>query len=368
MNWLIWKQHRKMFVILAVTLALYAGLAIPMGLHFWHIYQHGLANCNKTNTCGQLSSSLLQSGWDNNLNPSLQGGANLLVLLLLAVPFLLGMFIGVPLISREYNAGTNLLIWTRSVSRRKWLTTKLVWVLATTALFAGGITVLTTWMSKTGNTLYLERFDPIQFSLQGVAPIGYAVFAVSLGIALGAWLKRTMVAIGISLATLLALQVVVGSYVRPHYEAPFVHKVSIAQNTTSGGNDLALSPQVPANSGAAWAVGGGLVSKTGQPLNWSNPPQSCIVTHPDQPVGSAGPHTAAVLDKGDGRQADAIIARNGGPSIDFQCLNGLGYYWNTEYQPAYRYWDFQRIELGLYLAMSTIPVAATYWLVLKRDA
>ena len=84
-------------------------------------------------------------------------------------------------------------------------------------------------------------------------------------------------------------------------------------------------------------------------------------------MGSAGPHTA-VVDKGAGRQADAIISKNGGPAVDFQCLNKLGYYWNTKYQPAYRYWDFQRIELGLYLALSIVPIGATYWLVLKRDA
>lgn len=372
MNWLIWKQHRKMFAVLAVSLALYAALAIPMGLHFWHTYQHASANCGKTNTCGQLASELLVSGWDFNLNPSAKGGGlNLAMLLLLTSPILLGMFVGVPLITREYSARTNLLIWTRSVSRRKWLTTKFVWILATSALFAGGIAALTTWWSKTGNILYVDRFDLVKFDLQGIVPIGYAIFAVSLGTALGAWLKRTMVAVGVLLVVLIAVQVTVGAFVRPHYMTPWVRSVSIDQNTRTGGSGPALSPQIPPNSGAAWVVGGGLVSKAGQPLNWSNPPQECVVTQSDQGggVGSVGSHTAgASTDKGVGRQADAIISRNGGPAVDFQCLDGLGYYWKTEYQPAYRYWDFQRIELGLYLAMSMVPVGATYWLVLKRDA
>jgi len=370
MNWLIWKQHRKQFVVLAIVLVLYAALAVPTGLHFWHTYQHALATCSKTDTCGQLSGELLQSGRDNNLNPSLQGGGvNLIVLLVLVLPFLLGMFIGVPLMAREYSEGTNLLIWTRSVSRRKWLTTKLIWTLAATAVFVGIFAALTTWLSKTGNALYGNRFDTIKFDLQGIAPVAYAIFAVSLGIALGAWLKRIMLAIGFTLAILLATQIVVGGFLRPHYMSPWVRNVSINQNTAPGGNDLALSPQIPPNSGAAWAVGGGLVSKTGRPLNWSSPPQSCIVTDIDQGGGlsSAGPHTATV-DKGAGHEADAIISRNGGPAVDFQCLNRLGYYWITKYQPAYRYWDFQRIETALYLGLATIPVVATYWLVLRRDA
>src|ERR1019366_8151816 len=150
MNWVVWKQHRKQFLILAIILALYAGLVIPTGLHFWHTYQFALSTCGKTNTCSQLSGELLQSGWDSNLNPSLPGGGvNLVVLLILGLPFLLGMFIGVPLVAREYNEGTNLLIWTRSISRRKWLTTKLVWTLIATTIFVGVVAALTTWWSKT---------------------------------------------------------------------------------------------------------------------------------------------------------------------------------------------------------------------------
>jgi ABC-type transport system involved in multi-copper enzyme maturation permease subunit len=367
MNWLIWKQHRKLFVILAVILALYAALVIPTGLHFWHTYQHALATCGKTDTCGQLNGQLLSSGWSSNLNPSQPGGGvNLVVLLVLAVPFLLGMFIGVPLIAREYNDGTNLLVWTRSISRQKWLTTKLVWMLIATAIFAGAIAALTTWWSKTGNVLYINRFDTVKFDLQGIVPIGYAIFAVSVGIAFGAWLKRIMLAIGLTLVLLLATQIVVGSFVRPHYMTPLSYNASLLQNTGSGGGDP-LSAQAPPNSGASWVVAGSLVSKNGQPISWSNPPQSCIVTHPDSGVGSVGPHTAVAASK-DGNVRDAIFARNGGPAVDMNCLSTIGYHWNTKYQPAYRYWGFQRIETGLYLALSVLPIVGTYWLVTRRDA
>lgn len=367
MNWLVWKQHRKQFIALAVILVLYATLAISVGLHFWHTYQHALTTCGTTDTCGQLSSELLTSGWDNNLNPSLQGGVNLVVLLLLAIPFLLGMFVGVPLITREYTAGTNLLIWTRSISRRKWLTVKLLWILLATALFAGGIAALTTWWSKTGNVLYVNRFTTVKFDLQGIALIGYAVFAVSLGIALGTLLKRTMVAIGIMLVLLLATQIGVGSFVRPHYMTPWSYSAALLQdNANAGGGPL--SAPAPPNSGAAWVVSGDIVSASGQPLSWSNPLQACIVTHPDNGDSASGGQHVAAVSKGDGAVRDAIMSRNGGPAVDFRCLANHGYHYAVKYQPAYRYWDFQRIETGLYLAMSLIPLGATYWLVPRRDA
>jgi hypothetical protein len=365
MNWLVWKQHRKLFVILAVILALYAVLAIPMGLNVWHTYQHALATCGKTDSCSQLSNNLLWSGWKQSVNPNSGHGASLLLVL----PFLLGMFVGVPIITREYNESTNLLVWTRSISRRKWLTTKLVWILIATALFAGTLTALTTWWARAGNALYLNRFTVQMFDTQGIAPIGFAVLAVSIGIALGAWLKRTMVAIGLTLVLVLAAQIVIGNHVRPHYMTPWTYNAPVLASSTSGNGDP-LQAQAPSNSGASWVVSGNLVSKTGQPISWSNPPQTCIVTNPNgnANAGPVGSNSAmAVAGKG-GAVRDAILSRNGGPAVDLDCLSKIGYHWTTKYQPAYRYWDFQRIELGLYLALSVIPIGATYWLVLRRDA
>jgi ABC-type transport system involved in multi-copper enzyme maturation permease subunit len=365
MNWLVWRQHRKQFVVLAIILVLYAALAIPMGLSFWHTYQHALATCGKTDTCSQLSNELLQSGSASNLNPAQpSGGVNLIVLLILALPFILGMFIGVPLIAREYNNKTNLLVWARSVSRRKWLTTKLVWILVATALFAGTFAVLTTWWSKTGNALYLNRFDVLSFDKQGIVLVAFAVFAISLGVAFGAWLKRTMVAIGLTLVVLLGMQIAIPSLLRPHYIAAKTYTASI--NTPASAQRGPDQPPSPPNSSGAWIISGNIVTSSGQLLNWQNPPQKCIVTNvPKGPEGGGSGVHAVPAQGGNG---DSIISHNGGPAVDFKCLGGLGYRWSVQYQPSYRYWDFQRIETGLYLALSVIPIGATYWLVLKRDA
>lgn len=360
MNWLIWRQHRKQFILLGVIIGLYAALAIPTGMHFWDTYQDVLAACGSTNTCGQLTQDLLRSNWALNVNPSLPaGGFNLVILLVLLVPFLLGMFVGVPLIAREYNERTNLLVWTRSVSRRKWLSIKLVWTLAGAALFAGIFTVLTTWWSQTGNALYLDRFDTIKFGLQGIAPVGYAVFAVSLGIALGTWLKRTMLAIGLTLSLLLVVQIMVSTLVRPHYMTPQTHVTSILQNKSASGDDnVAMSPQAPEGN-AHWVVGGGLVDKTGQPMSWTRPPQGCVVNNPVQQAAAATSSATAVTGN---------TSRDGGPVVNLLCLGKLGYTWTAKYQPANRYWKFQGLEFGLYLALSLVPLGATYWLVLRRDA
>jgi hypothetical protein len=61
------------------------------------------------------------------------------------------------------------------------------------------------------------------------------------------------------------------------------------------------------------------------------------------------------------------VKRGGGDPLD-DCLNTAGYRQIASYQPSSRYWDFQRIEAGIYLGMTGLAIAGTYWLVLKRDA
>ncbi|HYH74796.1 MAG TPA: hypothetical protein VD735_02435, partial [Candidatus Saccharimonadales bacterium] len=64
---------------------------------------------------------------------------------------------------------------------------------------------------------------------------------------------------------------------------------------------------------------------------------------------------------------DAYMDRDGGPAVSFRCLQKQGYHWEVRYHAANQYWKFQAIESALYLAASVPFIAATYWLVLRRD-
>jgi hypothetical protein len=360
MNWVAWRQHRKQFLIVGIFLAIFAAIMIPTGLNFWHTYQHASATCGATNTCGQLPDELFQSNTDGLL-------IHLIPIATILVPILLGIFWGVPFLAREYADGTNKLVWTQSVSRKKWLTIKLIWVLVGAAILATGFAMLDTWWSKAINALTLGRFGPIHFETQGIVLIGYAVFAVSLGIFLGALFKRTMVAIGVAIFILIAaIMVIVPNFVRPYYDAPVSDHFSLINN--SGGP---ASPTTPTDKGATLAVSSTVESKNQQPLNWANPPSKCIVTNlPGAGPGGGGigerQHATKVAPGANGNIS--IASQNGGPAINMNCLSTLGYQQYITYQPSYRYWDFQRIETGLYLALSVLPLAGTYWLVLRRDA
>jgi ABC-type transport system involved in multi-copper enzyme maturation permease subunit len=350
MNWVIWQQHKKQFLLFGMMLAAFGVLAVPTGLHFWHTYQQALSTCDTTNSCSALGDQLFESGFDSRMLMFMKAA-------MVAVPFLLGLFWGAPLIAREYSENTNLLMWTRSISRRKWLTSKLVWTLGATALLTGAFAAIATWWWRTGNTLYLDRFHPLNFAVQGIVPVASALFAVSLGIAFGAWCKRTLLAIGLTLATLIVVQVIIPTMVRPHYMSP---KLYTTPMILSRDHDPS-TPPTPPHAGAAWITDGVLANKQHELLSWSNPPQQCVVAQAQveaerEKVQNQPP-----------KEGMGYIGR-GGHIVSLSCLVQQGYTWHVSYQPANRYWQFQAVETGLYLGLAAVSLTATYWLVLKRDA
>jgi ABC-type transport system involved in multi-copper enzyme maturation permease subunit len=344
MNWLVWLQHRRQYLVMGVLLAGFAALTIPTGLHYWHAYQQALANCAlnpATPSCTDLAGNLFSTNFDLLLQ-------HLVPLTMTFLPLVLAMFWGAPLLAREYAEGTNSLVWTQSVSRRRWLTVKLLWVLVATALFVAAFSALTTWWSDTFNALNQSRFAA-GFSTQDIVPVAYALFAISLGILLGAWFKKTMVAVGVVLALYIALVIiVVPQFVRPAYMSPITVTASMGPN--------AIDSKIPTNS---WLVSNSIVDKNGHIFN--------RLEFPDMPS-----QCQALIQQAQSTSDGHSVIRTGpkaipGDAID-NCLNNAGFHQVAKYQPANRYWPFQWIETGLFLALAALAIGGTYWLVLKRDA
>lgn len=346
MNWFVFKQHRKQFLIFGIFLLIYAAVVIPTGLHFWHVYQHTLADCqqNPANpTCTDLSTSSLFPTVPDRL---LTGLVPIIVLFL---PVILGVFWGAPLLAREYEGGTDQLVWTQSVSRRKWLTVKLVWLLAATVILMAAFAALLTWWSKTTNVLDIDRFsNGNEFGTQGIVPVGIGLFAVAYGTLFGAWFRKTMVAVGVTLALFVVVaHIVIPNLVRPNYMKPVTISAPI------GPRQLNDNGKIPQN---AWIVSQLIYNGNGQAIYGD--------------IYPAMPADCQKLTENIQVPNDSHIAKLKAAGIDpvNDCLNSHGWHQVAKYQPAYRYWDFQRIEAGIYLGLTAVAIGATYWLVLKRDA
>ena len=340
MNWFTWRQHRKQFVIFGVLLMLFAAVLIPTGISYWHTYQAALESCAQNPTltvCGDPTGNLFTSSSDQLLRISAVLGAP-------GLPLLLGLFIGAPLIAKEYEEGTNKLAWTQSVSRRKWLTTKLVWVLGFALIYGVLLAILATWWSHTLNTIAHNRFIQGHFESQGLMPIAYSLFFTAIGVMVGAWFRKTLLALAITFGIFIVCMVSFSSWIRPHYTAPVLVTAPMGSRSAQQGLE------------GSWLLQHNVVDKDGKTLdrfNVSSMPTQCQKLTQNLRVSDNG-------------RAAKVKAAGMDPVDD--CLNQAGYREITSYHPSYRYWNFQRIESGIYLGLTILAVGTTYWLVLRRDA
>src|SRR5205807_3320118 len=168
-----------------------------------------------------LSNCLAHPGRDcSSLASTFNGqyrGLQFLVPLFLVVPLLVGLFWGAPLVARELEQGTHRLVWTQSVGRLRWLSAKLGFVLGATLLLAGAYAALATWWLAPLMTSTGDRFQPGIFDEQGLVPGAYAFFAVALGVAAGAIVRRTLPAMAVTLVGFLTMRVAVGGFGRSHF-------------------------------------------------------------------------------------------------------------------------------------------------------
>jgi hypothetical protein len=328
MTWVIWRQYRVTAAIAGAILAAFAVLFLITGLHDAARWHAALASCAKNGTCGNLAQTV-----------SLDGGpVYALTILTLAVPLLFGMFWGGPAVARERETATVQFAWTQSVTRRHWLSVKTGWLLLAGAVFGGAVAGIITWWYAPLNALNQNQFAQGRFDIQGIVPIGYAVFAVALGIAAGALIGRTLPALAVTGGVFLAVRLAVTYWVRMHYIPAVTTIYSVTQNLPF--------------KGPYWSLAQGVVLPSGQlTTNLSVGPGQIV-------SGFHGPGIPAACHPQAPGSVNSILA----------CLTRLGYRSFTTYQPGYRFWPFQFIETGIFMALAAALIAVTFFVVRRRDA
>jgi hypothetical protein len=330
MTWVVWRQHRNQAYFAGAALALFAILLLVTGAQMASQYHSALTSCTTSHTCSNLANTLSLG------SPVL----TLLINLTLLVPCLLGAFWGGPLVARELESGTSQFLWMQSITRRRWFVVTVGWILLAAALWAGAVSALVTWWSSPVNALNQQGFQPGQFDVQGIVPVGYALFAVALGIAAGAILRRTVAALATTVGVFAAVRIVIAEYLRPHY-----------MTAVSKTYALAAGELAPVLKGSDWVVSRGVVAPDGRLLG----------SQPGRGVGISLDGTFIRLPP-----ACRALLQQGPPKM-LSCLSTHGYRLFVAYQPANRYWEFQGIETGIYIALAAALVAVTATVVLRRD-
>ncbi len=336
MTWLVWRQHRNQAYLAAAALAAFAVLLLVTGRQMASQYQTALTSCAASHTCDNLANTLVLG------TPVV----SLLVTLTVVVPCLLGVFWGGPLVARELEAGTSQFAWMQGITRRRWLAVKIGWAVLAAAAWGGAVSALVTWWSSPVNALMQQNFQPSQFDIQGIVPVGYAVFAVGLGIAAGALIRRTLPAMAITLVVFAFLRLVVGQDFRSHYMTALTATFNFV-------NRSAHRPALP--KGSYWPVSSGIVGPGGQiPSGHVQGGLKISFAGVQVPVGNL-PAACRLL-----------VFQN--PLKLGSCLAARGYHAFITYQPANRYWAFQGIETGIFVLLAAAVIGVTAMVVIRRDA
>jgi hypothetical protein len=339
MIWLTWRQFRPQAITSLAALAAFAVLLGATGPHLASMYAtSGIASCHGSG-CNRVASSFL----------GLLSGFYTLVFMLgiagvILAPAVIGVFWGAPLIARELETGTFRLAWTQSITRARWVASKLALPgLAAIAVTEGLSLMYGWWAAPIGQAarvapsafpLGMNPFSLLAFDAHGVVPVGYAAFGFALGVTAGTLIRRTLPAMALTLAIFAAVQVAMPLAIRPSLFPPAHTTQSLAANfsgqqSAGPGGKFAFTLDYIDSEPGAWIFSSGAVNAAGQPV--SVMPAACV--------------NAANTN---------------------QCLASHGIGIAVSYLPTSRYWPIQWTETGIYLALALALSAFSYWRLGRR--
>jgi hypothetical protein len=341
MIWLVWRQHRKQALFALVGLAALAAFVIPIGMQMHRAFERsGLDDCLRATARVEF----IQVSPDQANDPvracqeladqfaGRYGSLGAAGILLWFLPLLAGMFWGAPLVAREVEHGTHRLVWTQGVSRLRWALAKFGLVGAGVVLAAACYALLVTWWRTPLDLATGDRFlsPGGSFDLVGLVPVGYALFALALGVFAGVLTRKTMPAMAITLVGFLAARLAVELLAWPRFLAPLRRTFPVLGN------------MVPNQLASDWLLRAGVYSADGSRLRggvFGNFSQAACGPPPTTAAGSP-------------------------PTTVNQCVAefGSGSYNLELFHRAERFWLFQGIETALFVALAVLLLlAAVHW-------
>ncbi|MFE3825751.1 ABC transporter permease [Streptomyces sp. NPDC059092] len=190
--WLVWRQHRAAFwTIIAATL-----LGVLAMLYLRGQMMDFLSAQEPTSRRSGGLPPEFETHIDRMLNIKSYIGY---------IPVLAGVLLGAPLIAGDLESGTAKLVTSQSVSRLRWLTTKLAVPATMLALSTGVLSSVLTWWWNPVKGLSDGLMWTSFFGATGVTPVAYALLTFTVGVAAGLLLRRTLVSMVVTLGIVVAI-------------------------------------------------------------------------------------------------------------------------------------------------------------------
>jgi hypothetical protein len=321
MIWVGWRQQRVETLIAAALVAVLAAVAIPTGVHMASVYAHeGLAACTGTAnqvTCSNAVSSFLIRFTGLNVLFTWSALLPALAALLFAAPFVL-----------DLDNATYRLYWTQSITRRRWIVTKLTLAVAASVAVAVCLVVLATWLRAPLDHLN-GRMSASVYDSEGIVPLAYALFVLGVAVAIGAVWRRTVPALLVAFVVYVVGRAFMDSWLRQRLLSP-VKTTWLASRSGPNLNQALVIDQFVSDKHGHQLAG---------PPGHAGP---CI-----ESSGPLGTHTSVCV------QPHAF---------------GAHVYMTAVYQPASRFWELQGVEFGLVAGVGILLILAAAWWTQKRIA
>jgi hypothetical protein len=312
MIWLTWRQHR--LEALSTSLIVIPFLLVVAGLMI--AGQPVFDQINHACPSGDSACALAMDAYSRFATAN-----TVLYVALLALPLLSGLFIGAPLLARELEHGTDQLVWSQGITRRRWLFAKV-------ALLGGATLVVAVMLAAAG-----EKWSaavPVSmtnqwyaFDTQGPEFVAYAFFSFALGVAAGAAIGKTVPSMAAVAAGFIGARMAIAFLARPNFERPAVADLN-------GG--LLNYP-----TGQEWLIGG---------------------------QRNVDLHGNLISDVSFGQIYSSCVNRQ--PVQLGVCLREHGVMVLQLYQPAERFPLFQGIETAIFMIAAIALIGLATWLVIRR--
>ena len=329
-----WLQSRTQNRVALTGLVIVAAVAAVTGPHLVHLYDTTVATCRTHGDCDTAIPAFL--GNDDMLR-------TLLGSLVRAVPAVIGIFWGAPLVARELESGTYRLVWTQGVTRTRWLAVKLGVVGLASMALAGLLSVIVTWWASPLDSAHMNQFAT--FDQRDLVPVGYAALAFVLGVTSGLLIRRTLPAMVCALVAFAGARLAITQWARPHLfaaahttlpvsAAPHAHLGLGASATYQTVGD----PTIP----NAWVLSNRMVDKAGRAAT----PRSV--------------HTFV--------QRACPLPTRPSRAAGNDCFARINAHFHlaVTYLPAGRYWPLQWSETAIFLGAALVLAGFCFWWILQR--
>lgn len=212
MIWVGWREQRAETVVAALIVAVVALALLPSGLHMASVFDHdGLAACVSAHSSPACDEAV------QSFTSRFQRLADLTAWLTL-LPGIIGVLLATPFLL-QFEHGTYRLDWTQSITPRRWIATKLGLAVGVALVASLALIAFMTWwrdpLVRVEGRMDLSVFDSV-----GTVAVGYTLFALGLGLALGVVWRRAVPAIVVAFGAYFGLRLFVDLWLRQRLFPP----------------------------------------------------------------------------------------------------------------------------------------------------